>query len=83
MLITPLSSVWPADDILGGKASLCLTTDWLAFLNYRFPRCDPELPFTPAAYSGSQPDHEHLGFLFEFFQKVPNLKVSHPSASLG
>ena len=57
---------------------MCMTTDWLAFLDARFPECNPGEPFTPATYSFARPEHEHLAFLFEFFQKVPSLKV-YPS----
>jgi hypothetical protein len=39
-----------ADHILNSGEPLCLTTDWLAFLNARFPDCSRAESFTPALY---------------------------------
>ena len=39
-----------ADHILNDGEALCLTADWLAFLNPRFPECSRSESFTPALF---------------------------------
>eukprot|EP00040_Diaphanoeca_grandis_P035364 m.222201 g.222201 ORF g.222201 m.222201 type:complete len:1248 (+) comp33366_c1_seq1:150-3893(+) len=64
-----------ADIVLGGHRELVLNTDWLSYLNARFPECDRGESFTPATYNFSRTEHTPLAFLFEFFQMVPKLKL--------
>lgn len=61
--------------MLSGETEFLLNTDWLTYLNLRFPRCDQSADFTPAPYSFKKPEHAALSFLFEFFQKIPRLRL--------
>lgn len=61
--------------MLSGETEFLLNTDWLTYLNLRFPRCDQSADFTPAPYSFKKPEHTALSFLFEFFQKIPRLRL--------
>ena len=64
------------DVLLSGETDFIMNTDWLSYLNLRFPSIDTTDDFTPAPYSFSRPEHEPLAFLFEFFQMLPKLKLT-------
>ena len=79
LLILAVPSFLPpllsGDVLLTGENEFTLNTDWLSYLNLRFPTCNSKDDFTPAPYAFSRPEHKPLAFLFEFFQMIPRLKL--------